>query len=297
MIEIIEPIHNINIKTMGSFLDFVPGPSPENSKFLNFLENDITYVFIWNSANYHHFFINIFMPAITVINERQDKNLHFVLYSNNTRHKSENYDNLLVELLEEKKINYTKIQNNEYEYINSKNFIPINSSSLEYGIPEVYNYFINKYNITEEKPNKKIYISRKKINSVENRIDDEESLEVFFIKNGFKIVYPEEILTFKEQFKLFNSCSVLAGITGSGLTNLLFMQQHQIVIEIITKLDIGFSDKVTGVSGVRQEIHEHYNEFCKIKNLTRVGVFNMNKNSPSVQTNLKNLVESFDTKL
>jgi capsular polysaccharide biosynthesis protein len=278
---------------MGSFSDFTPGSSPENSKSLNFLENDVTYVFIWDRANYHHFFLNIFMPSLEIINKMQNKNLHFVLYSNHQEYSSENYSNLLVELLEEKKINYTTIKSDSHEYINSKNFIAVNSSGLDYGIPAMYNYFINKYKVVEKEPNQKIYISRKKTNKDEKRIDNEDSLELFFLKNGFKIVYPEDIKTFKEQFELFNSCSVLAGLTGSGLTSLIFMQPHQIVIEIITKLEIGFFDNETGKAGIKLEIHQHYNEFCKTKNIARIGIHNMDKTYSTLEPSLENLIKSF----
>jgi hypothetical protein len=295
MIKVVGPEHNIKLLTKGSFNDFVLGKAPDESKVLNFLDDDFLYVFIGSRSGFFHFLNNLMIPALQVIEEFDNKTLHFVLDHSFPKQDKDNYDYLLIDLLEDKRINYTKINSDDYEYINAKNFIPVNSGTLEEGIPLLYNYFINKYNIALEKPTKKIYVSRSKINRQEKRIDDENIVEDLFAGYGFEVVYPEDIPTFKEQFELFNSCSVLAGLTGAGLTNLLFMQKNQTAIEIISQLDISFFDKVTGEGGVRQEIHEHYNNFCKIKNLTRIGILNMDKESSSVVDSVNNLMASFAT--
>lgn len=295
MIKVITEEHHINLRTKGSFDDFTLGKAPEASKALNFLDDNFLYVFIASRSGFFHSLNNLMIPALEVIEEFDNRTLHFVLDHSFPKENKDNYDYMLLDLLEDKKVNYTKINNEDYDYVNAKNFIAINGGGLETGIPLLYNYFINKYKIAETEPTRKLYVSRKKINREEKRIDDENAVENVFIKHGFEIIYSEDIPTFKEQFELFNSCSVLAGLTGAGLTNLLFMQKNQVVIEIISKLDIGFFDSITGEKGIRQEIHEHYNNFCKIKNITRISVLNMDKEALSVVDSINNLMSAFAT--
>jgi capsular polysaccharide biosynthesis protein len=292
MMNIIEAVHNINLKERGSFSDFKPGLSPEGSKSLNFLEEDTVYVFIDAVGNFHHFILTIMVPAIEVISSEDIKKLHFVLYSGHQKISSDNFDNLLTEMLVEKRINYTSINSDVYEYVNAKNFIPINGGSLDNSFPKLYDYFIKKYSITPSIINKKIYISRSKYRSEEKRIDNEEILERLFEQNGFQIVYPEEIKTFKEQIELFSSCSVLAGLTGTGLTNLLFMPKNQVVIEIVTRLQIGISDSSTGMFFTEEQIHNHYKELCIQKDHTIISIFNMHKSAEDIEKKVRSALGS-----
>lgn len=281
MINVFVPEHNLNLKTKGSFSDFELGLAPEGSRSLNFLEDGLVYVFIEADATFFHFFNNLIIPALKVIESVDNKTLHFVLDSRSLKEKRDNYDILLTELLHEKQINYTVINDIDYDYINAKNFIPINSSDLSVGVNLLYNYLMNKYSIEPLPADKKIYISRKNQKTNEKRIDNEELLETLFQELGFQIVYPEDIPTFKEQFILFNSCSVLAGLTGSGLTNLLFMQNRKIVIEIVTEL------VVFGRHGrVENQIHNFYKDLSMHKDHTLINIFNIEKSSEVVKAKI-----------
>ena len=194
-----------------------------------------------SKSNYHHFLINLMMPALILLEEVSHEGLHFVLCNLNVRSGEENFDNLVIELLQEHGISYTQVDNSEFTYLNAKNFIPINGADLDNGVPLLYNYLLNKYNMVPEEPSKKVYISRKNYSSHDIRVDNEEALENYFIEKGFQVVYPEDIPTFKEQFELFNSCSTLAALSGSGLTSLIFLQENKKVVEILTEVMVGFS--------------------------------------------------------
>jgi capsular polysaccharide biosynthesis protein len=292
MFNIVEPVHNINLKTMGSFSNFNLGLSPEGEKSLNFLQDDTVYVFVDAIANFHHFILTILTPALQVIELIDNEKLHFVLHSRSKKQIADNFDNLLIELLLEKNINYTSVNSSAYDYVNAKNFIPINGVSIEKGIPILYDYLIKKYNLPPAMTNKKIYVSRSKYGGEEKRIDDEKALEKLFEENGFQIVYPEEIKTFREQFELFNSCSVLAGLTGSGLTNLILMPKNQIVLEIVTKLKIGVTDSSTGQVFTEEQIHDHYKEFSIIKDHIMITIFNMDKSVEDVQKKIELTMKS-----
>ncbi len=278
---------------MGSFCDFEPGTSPEGFSSISFLENNKTYVIMEAKSNYHHFFLNLLIPALIALDELDHKNLHFVLCDLNLRPDKENFDKLLLELLQENGISYTEVDNSEFQYINAKNFIPINGVDIESGIPLLYEYLTDKYKVSTETPSKKIYISRKNYSSQDTRIDDEETLENYFMEKGFQIVYPENIATFKEQFELFNSCSTLAALSGSGLTSLIFMQKNQQVIEIVSNLLLG-TEMEDGTVTPKYGIHDHYKDFSILKNHSYFSVSNLERQSELVKTRLDELFGSLD---
>jgi capsular polysaccharide biosynthesis protein len=285
-------VHNINLKTMGSACDFEPGTSPEGSNSINFLEDNKTYVIMLTTANYHHFFLNLMMPALLVLKELGHKNLHFVLCNQGLKDKQDNFDTLIVELLQENQISYTEISDSQFDYMNAKNFIPINGSDIENGIPLLYDYLIDKYSMTTKTPNKKIYVSRKKYPSQDTRVDNEEVLENYFLAKGFQIVYPEDIATFKEQFELFNSCSTLAALSGSGITSLIFMQENQKIIEIVSELIIGASLADDGSIIFDYGTHDHYEEFSALKNHKYFSVQNIEKQAELIKPGLDEVFDS-----
>lgn len=293
-LEKINDIHNINLHTLGSFCDFEPGYSPEGPSSISFLEDNKTYVIMQSKSGYHHFFINIMLPALLVLKELGLQNLHFVLCDLNVGPEEQNFEGLLVELLQENEISYTEINSSDFEYINAKNFIPINGADIENGIPLLYNYLVVKYDVATETPNKKIYVSRKNYPSHDIRVDNEEALENYFIEKGFQVVYPEDITTFKEQFELFNSCSTLAALSGSGITSLIFMQEGQEVIEIISELMVGSSIADDGSTMTHYGLHDHYKEFSILKNHRYLSIQNLEKQAELVKTRLDEMFNSLD---
>jgi hypothetical protein len=102
-------------------------------------------------------------------------------------------------------------------------------------------------------PTEKIYVSRSKTTprdvSVKNsphadnsfilddvRLYNEKLLEEYFKSLGFVIVYAEEFESYEDQVRFFASAKVIAGVTGAGLWNALFMKSGGLVLEISTPL-------------------------------------------------------------
>lgn len=75
----------------------------------------------------------------------------------------------------------------------------------------------------------KIYVSRKY--SHRRFLQNEELLVDFLIDKNFMVIYPEE-KCLQEQVELFSNCSLLVGLHGGGLTNMIFMPENSNVIEI-----------------------------------------------------------------
>ena len=83
--------------------------------------------------------------------------------------------------------------------------------------------------VSLKKPYKRLWISRK--NSDYRRIKNEKEIIPILKKFNFEIVTPEDH-SLKESASLFNSASVVGGLHGAGLTNMIFMQNGSSVIEV-----------------------------------------------------------------
>lgn len=84
-------------------------------------------------------------------------------------------------------------------------------------------------NLTKDIPKKKIYISRKNANR--RKILNENELNNILSTYGFVAVYMEE-LSFSKQRTLMNETKILISNHGAGLTNMLFMNEGSLVIEL-----------------------------------------------------------------
>jgi capsular polysaccharide biosynthesis protein len=83
-------------------------------------------------------------------------------------------------------------------------------------------------------PSKKIYISRRK--ALRRFVENEKLLQDFLENNGFVTVIMED-LSFFQQRKLMAETSVLISNHGAGLTNMLFMRESSIIIELKSDSD------------------------------------------------------------
>jgi capsular polysaccharide biosynthesis protein len=116
-------------------------------------------------------------------------------------------------------------------------------------------------------PNKLIYVSRSNIDPEKDkgtrksglpsfRIHDEEKVEEFFSSIGFEVVYADK-LSITEKVKLFGEAKILAGVTGAGLANIIFMQPGTAIININTEV-------IEGHNGVRLRWGSHSELYSSI---------------------------------
>ncbi|MDR3289668.1 MAG: glycosyltransferase family 61 protein [Rickettsiales bacterium] len=90
----------------------------------------------------------------------------------------------------------------------------------------VRNFDNIRKNIQSEYKYEKIFINRTKKNGKKvngKRIFGEGKIENIFKKNGFTIICPDDY-SVMEQVKIFKNCKTLAGISGSGMHNVVFME-------------------------------------------------------------------------
>jgi capsular polysaccharide biosynthesis protein len=131
------------------------------------------------------------------------------------------------------------------EFIPSKSYININrllmiDHIIPTGIfnPKVTNILserlIQKFYIKNFMQYDKIYISRQ--NAKRRKVINEENVISILEKYGFKILFSEN-LSLAEQITIFNNASVVIGLHGGGLTNIMFMKENSSVLELKLKGD------------------------------------------------------------
>lgn len=105
---------------------------------------------------------------------------------------------------------------------------------------------------TENKPFRKVYISRGKtqrksthfttgtnakdfikLNRFDDeRVYDEEILENYLKDLNFEIIYPEDFENMKDQIKIFTETKIMICSTHSGISNMVWLPDNSIVVEI-----------------------------------------------------------------
>ncbi|MGH6964186.1 MAG: glycosyltransferase family 61 protein [Phenylobacterium sp.] len=105
----------------------------------------------------------------------------------------------------------------------------------------------------------RLYVSRRRFSRRDlfRVVANEAHIETAFQRRGFEVIYPES-MSFEDQIALYSRAQWVAGISGSGLHNSLFMQPGATIIELG---DPRYSGKRSptqmlcdGVSGVRNEL-------------------------------------------
>ena len=83
-----------------------------------------------------------------------------------------------------------------------------------------------------------IYIRRNSKNKLNGRyLENEEKLIYELALIGVRTVELDE-LSFNDQVSLFNNAKLVIGISGAGLTNIIFMEKSKYVIELIPKDEV-----------------------------------------------------------
>ncbi len=79
----------------------------------------------------------------------------------------------------------------------------------------------------------RLYLSRRRFSQRElfRVVANEAHIETAFRRRGFEVIYPET-LRFEEQIALYSRAAIVAGISGSGLHNSLFMRPDTTIIEL-----------------------------------------------------------------
>lgn len=213
------------------------------NKFIDNQQKFILYVHL----SYYHFIVDVIAQ---IANQHQiNPDTHFIL-ATDASEKWEQFHHVrfLATFLDTHNIKFTIIDFKKHKGIIINNFVIYDN--LPSGLKLFYNnsdiikkyfqIFINK----DIEPYRKVYLSRKVLsaNRTESeledpfRIDNEEILEQYFQSIGFEIIYPEHFENFIDQINFFNEVKHLVSLSGAGLTNLLLMQNNQVITELLTEV-------------------------------------------------------------
>lgn len=169
------------------------------------------------------------------------------------------YYDFIENYLKENNITYQTIFIEPGSIININNFVKI-ETYRNYLAPEIVYEKTRKYATTTNK-NKKVFISRKyanrELSEIEARTIDHKHLEEIFESLGFEILYAENFTSFVDQINYFNEVSVLAAVSGSGLTNSILMNPGSKVIELVMPFPL-FHNLSNGTTRLSQELHHYY---------------------------------------
>jgi hypothetical protein len=179
------------------------------------------------------------------------------------------------------KVNLVQLKNYEIIYID--NFKVINFIYESGQRANLIHEFLKK-RVTDDtvEPTKNVLVSRAEMGVRESyeteglshksdeRMDDHEALETYFAGLGYEIVHAEKFASFQQQLDYFYSVKTLVSLTGSGLTNAVFMQPGGVMFEIVTPLVVsvpfpGIAKDLTDPFYV-QEIHNFYKNLAYYQN-------------------------------
>lgn len=117
------------------------------------------------------------------------------------------------------------------------------------------------------------------------RIDHEEKLEDFLIKNGFEIYTEGMFENIEDQIKYFDKAKLIVSLSGSGLTNILFLRENTKVIELST----------TQLARTRVEFHFHFYLIASLfSRKTYISIPNVQRKYDKIEEELKRIIGAYD---
>ena len=233
-----------------SELSMLANPTNDKSKRLILSSNDIK-VLVHVSNNFFTFLFQEFASIALFYSKIINRNIKLYIYLGSSKHP--NFDSSLAKFLfnylDNINVNYEVITSAEFEEIEINKFYFLQSGFSGFTTNVLYSKTKKLVSNKDTIPFRKVFVGRKDF--LQQRIDDSKEIEDFFIKQGFEVVYPEDFINFIDQINYFSECKVLAGISGSALSNLVFMKSGGVVIELSSLFEI--SNPETPI-----EIHDFY---------------------------------------
>lgn len=253
---------------------------------------------------FFHIFFHVLAPIL--YEYEQNKNIEIILlHSSKEKDIFRSSGIFVIDVLKKYKIPYHVVQTHSIYPPIIRNFYYYQSTELCGEFIQCLDRMIDGYRDLSTSNDKKIYISRQgkqnlsvtqlhlmtkeDIDKLEFkddlRIDNEEKLEDLLSKNGFEIFYPEMFENIEDQIKYFDKAKIILSLSGSGLTNLLFMRNNTKIIELST------------LQLVRQNI-EFHPQFYLIASLfsqkTYISIPNVERKYDRIEEQLKEILMLVD---
>lgn len=189
--------------------------------------------------NYYHFLIEVFPKLLTLHHAsiEHDFNYTNIILSNLPKYAQEL---LKLSKIKRCKINIIRSAGSFHSYtVTASKPLLLNEHRPKHNLPERIRLIHNALNIEHAYPaepppaHRKLFIERRvsQNHCSDRHIQPREAFHNFIESLGYTIIYPES-LSVHDQIQLFRSASVVAGVHGAGLSNLIFMHPSAKVIEI-----------------------------------------------------------------
>jgi hypothetical protein len=186
-----------------------------------------------------------------------------------------------VKYLSNLKVEFEFLEKDKFEIIKINNFYEIDGAFSPIGIKFLSSRILRHFTKPNLPPFRKVFVARQK--SLVQRIDSDKTIQDFFVSAGFEIVYPENFKTFIDQINYFSECSIIAGISGSGLANSIFMKPKGSVIELLSVFGVSSNEKYP------IEIHNFYRIMANIMKHLYFSVSNLSGKADDFTRNKKYL--------
>ena len=179
--------------------------------------------------------------------------------------------------LKKKGVKYQVHNLNDYNILEINNvYLLSNSNAARDYASGVFDFFSDHIRNPRITPHRDIFLSRRQMgnrvypnapewawSNNDNRIDDHNRIEDYFKSIGYEIIIPENLNSFEEQINTFYEARTIVSTTSSGLTNSLFMQPGQTMVELVTPLMIHVSENPNADDDaerwrIQEELHHFY---------------------------------------
>jgi len=233
--------------------------------------------------NFYHYFIDLCVPILAVHSVEPDTEIivdesFFHFTDKDSSEKAPSYYSFVYEMMNNLNIKYRTIKAHDLTIV-INNFVMPNDITFFDRFLESAVFlkdYIEKFIVdTNVEPYRKVYLSRQAgPNTPGFRVDSEKKLMEYFSDIGFEHTDQNHFANINDQIKFFYETKIVCGLTGSGLTNMLFMKDFQTVIELVSLMEFpGPSD----TEPVKEEIHDFYKMMAFDKKHTLINIPNANK--------------------
>lgn len=229
--------------------------------------------------SFYHFYLDCVGRIIEKLDE--DPNTEIIIHKpappGEGPYKSYVHDSFL-EILESKGIRYQAYNLSDYDVLEINNVILMVNASLSKDYASgIFEFFADQVRNPGIKPHRDIFLSRRQMGNRsypnapdwawanhDNRIDSHEAIENYFASIGYEIIVPENLGSFENQLNTFYEARTIVSTTSSGLTNSVFMQPGQTVIELATPLIIHVPNNAYSLEDkaeqwhIQEELHHFY---------------------------------------
>lgn len=229
--------------------------------------------------SFYHFYMDFVGRIVDHLKDDPDTELiiHNPMMNRQSIGGSYVYD-AFIDTLIKKGIKYQVHNLNDYSVLNINNvYLLSNATTAKDYASAVFDFFADQVKNPGITPHRDIFLSRKHMGNRlypnspdwawanhDNRIDDHDNIENYFRSIGYEVIMPESLDSFENQLNTFYEARTIVSTTSSGLTNAVFMQPGQTVIELVTPLVIHMSNHSNPDENnaeqwtIQEELHHFY---------------------------------------